>query len=297
MPGTPTTSTGPAAWAHALHEVLEPLHTPLYFAAEVHARFEGAGIDPRTTGYFTSRAAPMGRVGAGTVAGTFFNFNPGVVGMFLPAGWDQVSPEAMLDLRAAGMQDMYDRVGGPTDGLAEASDLLAEALAACDHAGRPLAAANAEVPLPEAPFARLSQHVATVREYRGDGHVALLVAEGLGRVDALVLYTAWTRKVSERFLKFSRGWDDDAWAGAQARLRARGLLDDEGGITRAGRELRDGIEARTDELAAAPFAALGEERCRRLYALLQPMAQAIGHGEVFPKPYDVPATFEDALAA
>ena len=39
-------------------------------------------------GYFASRSAPMGRVGPGTVAATFYVFNPDLVAHFLPAAWD-----------------------------------------------------------------------------------------------------------------------------------------------------------------------------------------------------------------
>ena len=78
------------------------------------------------------------------------------------------------------------------------------------------------------PLADLWQALTTLREYRGDGHVAILTAAGLSPVEALVLYAGWQDDVSARFLQATRLWDDDAWEAAMAGLQARGLADDDG---------------------------------------------------------------------
>ncbi|MGW4705916.1 helix-turn-helix domain-containing protein, partial [Streptomyces sp. NPDC004285] len=59
----------------------------------------------------------------------------------------------------------------------------------------------------------------------------------------------------------------------------RGLLDPEGAATDAGRALRAEVERRTDELAAAPWEALGAEDTARLADLLGgPWLAMIGSG-------------------
>jgi len=44
----------------------------------------------------------------------------------------------------------------------------------------------------------------------------------------------------------TRGWNGDDWADALDRCRARGLVDEAGNLTTAGRALRVDIEATTD---------------------------------------------------
>lgn len=286
----------PAELARALHAVVEPIHNALYFTADVQERYGALGLEPRTQGYFAGRAAPMGRVTAGTVAATFFNFNPALVAMMLPAVWDVAAPGQVLDARRDGIEAMYRRIAGPTDGLHEAAELLGGALDDLSYAGRPLAAANAALTAPDEPFGAVWHHVSVLREYRGDGHVALLTASGLDPVDVLVVYAAWQGKVSRRFIQSSRVWDDVAWQAAEERLRDRGWLGADGTLTEAGRAWRDGIEADTDRLAAPPWAALGEDGSRRLYDLLRPVATAIVTGDVFPRPGDPPPAFDEALS-
>ncbi len=55
--------------------------------------------------------------------------------------------------------------------------------------------------------------------------------------------------------------------------------------------LRAEVESRTDELAEAPWRALGPERTERLLELLTPMARAINAagGVPVPNPVGVPA--------
>jgi hypothetical protein len=59
------------------------------------------------------------------------------------------------------------------------------------------------------------------------------------------------------------------------RLRGRGWIDGAGGLTPVGLEVRQRIEDRTDALAVAPWAALGEDGCERLRALVRPWSKAI----------------------
>lgn len=274
--------------ARAMHTVLEPINSTAYFAPQQADAWQELGLDPRTQGYFAGRAAPLGRVDAGAVAATFFNFAPAVVRYLVPAVWDVAGPDEVLAARAAGMQATFEALEIPTDGVEEATELARRAAEDLEIGGRPLAAANLEVPASGRPFADLWQAVTTLREHRGDGHVALLVASGLTPAEALVLHVAWQDRVSRKFLQATRGWDDAAWDAASDELRVAGLLDGDE-LTADGHGLRDQLEERTDELATSPWQHLGEEDSRRLWDLLQPIAVAAS--AAYPRPFHVPERF------
>lgn len=277
----------PTDLARAMHTVVEPIHAIAYFAAPQAAAWERLGLDPRSQGYFAGRAAPLGRVGAGTVTATFFNFNPAVVGWVLDGLWDVADPATVLTARAEGMAATLEELEVPTDGLEEATALARRAAEAPGFAaGRPLGAANLDVTPSGEPRADLWQALTALREHRGDGHIAALITAGLGPLDAVVLYAAWQGSVSRRFLQKTRGWDDAAWEAAEDRLREAGHLDDDAALTDAGRALRDEVEAHTDAAAAAPYVHLGEDDTRRLWELLQPVAAAVAAG--YPRPFTVP---------
>ena len=136
---------------------------------------------------------------------------------------------------------------------------------------------------------RLWQLCTSLREHRGDGHVAALTAAGLDGLDAHVLIAA-EQGNSPEDLQRTRGWTADDWAAAVARRAARGQIDADGQLTDAGRSIRTAIEKRTDELAAAPFAPLSDDDRASLLAALDPLARAISaSGTIrYPNPMGLP---------
>ena len=156
-------------------------------------------------------------------------------------------------------------------------------------AGRALAAATAAMPVPDEPHLALWHATTVLREHRGDGHVAALVAAGLDGCEAHVTQVASGAVPAEAIRPF-RGWTDEQWDAAVGRLRDRGLVADDGTLTPAGRRLRDEVEDRTDELAAEPWRALGGEATDRLAALLRPLVDRIlaGDGIFYPNAMGVP---------
>jgi hypothetical protein len=278
----------PTDHARALHGLVEPLHSTLYFAPDVKEEYETLGLEPLAQGYVAGRAAPFGAVGPGVVTATFFNFNPDLIRLGVPSAWEITTPVEVLAARARGIERLFTRIDAPTDGLAEATELARTAAAAADLAGRPLAAANADVIPAGSPFADLWQALAVLREHRGDGHVALLVSAELSPVEALVLYAGWQGTVSRRFLQSTRLWDDDAWEAAETSLRDRGLVADDGSLTDDGTELREDLEGFTDELASGPYAALGDDGCLRLFDLLRPLAETLDGAGVYKRGLRLP---------
>ncbi|MGI9016601.1 MAG: SCO6745 family protein [Euzebya sp.] len=274
--------------ARAMHGVIEPFHSILYFAKEAMDGYEGLGLEPRGQGYVAGRTAPLGAVGPAAAAAVFYNFNPALFDFALPAAWDTASPEQVLRVRAQAMEQLYQRTGAPTEGLAQATELARLAAAAANTAGRPLAAANKAVDPPGTPFADLWQAMAVLREHRGDGHVALLTTMEIEPVQALVLYAGWQNTVSRRFLQSTRLWDDAAWEAGMASLQARDLIGEEG-LTSTGRQLREQLELRTDELAAQPWQALGEQDTMQLFDLMLPIVQSLNDAGAYPRPVKVPS--------
>ena len=110
-------------------------------------------------------------------------------------------------------------------------------------------------------------------EVRGDGHVACLLSEGVGGLDALILHAA-TGEVPVDFLKASRAWPEEEWVDTRERLRERGLLDGDS-LSPEGILLRRHIEDRTDRLALPAYAALGDADCERLAELASPFGRAV----------------------
>lgn len=100
---------------------------------------------------------------------------------------------------------------------------------------------------------------------------------GLDPVESLVSFAAVGAAGVKTFE--SRGWDERESAAGGERLRVRGLLSDDGGVTDAGRALRAEIERRTDELAAVPWRTVGDEERDRLADLLGPLwVRVLGSG-------------------
>lgn len=290
-----TTWDDPSACSRALWHVVEPLHAVTYFTPESRAAFEEAGLRGFWRGYFAGRAAPLGPVGAEPVIAAFYGFAPQMVTRALPDVWTRATPEAALAARAAGARAALLRLLGlqpaensqprenahPTE-LTEAAALLREAAEAADILARPLGAANAALPWPEDPVDVLWHAATLLREHRGDGHVAALLVEGLDGCESLALRTAID--IERAVLQLARGWTDEEWDAATARLIERGWLDAQGRPTDAALAARKRIEAVTDRLASGPWQALGPERTARLARLLEPFARAASAALPFPNP-------------
>jgi hypothetical protein len=258
----------------------EPLHGMIYFVPEAAEAYAALGITGRD-GYFASRAAPMGAVSAEVVISTFFNFNPELVQAAIPKAWSVTSPEALVAARLTAVDGAFRRLIGDdvvhSDEMRQAADLargMAEG-ASAHIEGRPLCAGHAQLPWPDAPHLVLWHAQSILREYRGDAHIALLVTHGLSGIDALLTHAA-AGDVPPHLLQSTRGWSNADWEAAATSMRTRGWLADTDELTFTdwGAAQRLEIEDQTDHLAAAPYAALGEEGCAKLRTLTRPWSKA-----------------------
>jgi hypothetical protein len=246
-------------------------------------------------GYFASRAAAMGPVDAPVVTATFFNFNPRMVERAIPDAWSLALPTELMEARLVAADRALRRVCGDeligSSAVAEAADLAASAAEVCGRLpeGRPLGAAHAAVTLADEPHLVLWQAATALREWRGDGHIAALVDAEVGAPACHHLLAA-RGTVPGEVLRTSRKWPAEEWEASLADLQARGWLDADGAFTHAGRAVGDRVEARTDDLAMAPWRALGDDGCDRLAELMRPLVAAISSsGSVpFPNPMGLP---------
>lgn len=253
----------------------EPIHAAVYFAeeqAEVYGRLGLVGRE----GYFASRSAAMGPVGPEVVIATFYNFSPQAVRAGCAGVWQAATPDALQAARFRVVRRALDRVGVELSEaeVEEARALIDPVVADLDLAGKPLGAANAAVALPADPLVALWQQVTVLREWRGDVHIALLVANEIGPCDCMVLQVG-TGRFPLSVTKATRQWDDEAWAAAVARLGARGWVDPDGAMTEAGMAERERIETDTDRLCAPIWTPVGDQGARRLTELLAPINVAM----------------------
>jgi hypothetical protein len=266
---------------------VEPLHGMIYFAPEAAERYATIGLEGRS-GYFASRSAPMGAVGAEVVIATFYNFYPDLVRLSMDGVWSRTSPDKVIEARfdaagAALRRVLGDAIG--SEDMARAAGLTRIAAEAAGERpeGRPLFAGHASVPWPDDDLLVLWHAQSLLREYRGDGHVAALCAAGLSGAEALVVHAA-TGEVTVSALRSTRAWPDEGWNQAVDSVRSRGWLvdGDELALSAAGAAHRRDVEELTDLLSVHPYAALGEDRCAELRRLVRPFSQAIVAGGMLP---------------
>jgi len=266
--------------ARRLWSLFEPLHAVTYFTPEAASAFEAAGLTGFWRRYFAGRAAALGAVGPGPVTAAFFGFAPAMVTRAFPGVWARITPAGALEARVEGaraaLTGLFD--GLPPAAVADAADLLEAAARRVDLPGRVLAGAYADLAWPEDPVGRLWHAATLLREHRGDGHVAALLTAGVDGAESLVWRAGVDGGRLREVTQPARGWTDEEWTAAVARLDKRGWLTADGAATRAGRDAYNEVEALTDRLAAGPWERLGEadtERCAELLAPLTDRAWAV----------------------
>jgi hypothetical protein len=285
--------------------VAESVHAVTYFAPTCRQSLRDAGLKGFWAGYFAARASPLGSVGAGPVTAAFFNFDPAMVRRAVPSCWDAVDPDTLTVRRAEAAGGALQQLCTPDAlrTLVAALPTLRRAVARCAGEGRPMTGANRELwpsveaalrrrgsPEPIIEVGEVWQACTTLREHRGDGHVAALLTEGLSGLEAHLL-AAGTLGVPADLLRDNRGWSEPQWDEAVTRLAGRGLLGADGVATAAAVELHRRLEAMTDDLAAPAFADLADDDVANLHgALWGCAAQVQASGLIpFPNPIGLPA--------
>lgn len=277
---------------------IEPFTAQVYFSPEAHAGYEALGFDgsrgefggvaaPDGPAYFTSRGSVMGQVPGEMVAAAFGVFNPAAVLPSVAHGWSLTDAATIEQTRTNGGVGQLERILGPSpDGIGRAAELLKQAGDGLGVEGRPLYAGLMACPVPDSDLGAAWRYGDRLREFRGDAHIAVWTTAGLDAVEIGLLTEPFWGLPFKTYVR-SRAWSEDELDAGLERLEARGLVA-AGTLTAAGRELRDQIEARTDEACARIVANLDDD-LDELLSLLEPWGAAIRDARGYPRggPHDI----------
>jgi hypothetical protein len=266
----------PLAKIHRMFELLEPIATVTFSGVTTEA-FLAVGMRDYWDGYFAGRAAPLGLAPPEVVHAVFYNFAPGEVARHIPRVWAKITPQEAIAVRERGstaaLRQFLGELAGSPD-LPRVAGLATRAAVSAPTEGRALYAGLRALDVPEEPVARLWHAATLLREHRGDGHNATLLAHGIGGTEAHVLLALSLGMPAEEFGRVHH-LPRAQLAAVVDGLRARGLANAAGGFTDAGRETKDRIEALTDSLAAPAYEVLGPDELDELIAGLEPIAAAL----------------------
>jgi hypothetical protein len=269
--------------ARQLKELFVPIHEVAYMADEPDEELQALGYEGYWPLYFASRSAPLGRVPAEVVDALFYNFAPGEVAACVPSCWEVASPEEVLAARERGcVRALRGIFGKSADSsvIARAAELFLRAAFSVPVEGRMLFAGLRSLPVPEEPMARLWHAATLLREHRGDGHLAALVAAGVSGQESHVMQALlWDMKPRD-FGRLDPLSDEQLEAVVDG-LRSRGLVGDDGWFTPAGRKLRIEIEELTDKLAAPAYACLEPDEVEELVTGLTPLVEKVNAARPF----------------
>lgn len=280
--------TDAARLARGMWTLIEPVHAVTYFGPQALTAFTELGLRGFWRGYFAGRSAPLGEASPQVVTAVFHTFAPSFVARAVPGIWDLTTPANALAARVDGAARALSALPAARDtATSEIADLLCAATEDLDCSGRALAAANSALPAPDHELGRLWWAATLLREHRGDGHFAALTAAGIDGCEAIVLRCAMD--LEREPMQRMRGWTDEQWEAARARLIDRGWLTGDGALTDAGRRAHADVENATDRAASRPWARLGADRTAHLSEKMLPLASACAALPPFTSPSGVPA--------
>ena len=133
-------------------------------------------------------------------------------------------------------------------------------------------AALRTIPIPNDVVARLFHAASLLHEHRGDGHIAVLMIEGVGGLEAHVLFALDMGMPAEKLGNLSTTSRPRSSPPSSTESRDRGLIGDDGWLSEQGHAVKQRVEALTDDLAAKPYGSLEPGEVDELMATLEPLA-------------------------
>ena len=254
-------------------ECVERYHQLCYWAPEVRETGTAAGLRGFWMNYFATRVAPLGPVPAGVTESLFFYYAPARVRRAIPDAWTYSSPAAVLAARYEGMDAALRRELGElveSESLRHCAEVVRLACEAADPVGRVLFAGWSSLDWPDDPHLALWHGCTLLREYRSGCHLVALAAAGLSGCESVVSQVA-VDEAPQAWIEEEAGWTEAEAAEAYESLQARGWVGADGWATQAGRAGRAEVEAMTDRLDGAHWAAIGDEAVDALLADMAPI--------------------------
>ena len=274
----------------ALQSIIPAFRTS-YCHPAVMAAWQALGVDVQTTGDVSALARSMGMRtdNPKLVVSAFYNTRGDTVYRLIPSSYEKASHDELHEAQYGAIDEPTRAVAAEMDAdemreLASLCRTVTEA-ASEQTEGRALFAGLASLPMPD-DHMMVCHAARLLREHRGDGHIATLIAEGLSGIDALVVHAAMLPGLAD-MLRRSRFWTVDEWAVSKDSVRRRGWItdDEDPTFTDEGRAARQAIEDRTDLLAAVPFEAIGADGLERMIVLgekYSAVSEAAGLGNALP---------------
>jgi len=259
--------------ARRMFELVEPIGVIPYAADEPNQAMFALGFTNYWDTYFAGRAAPLGRPTAEVVDALFYSFAPGEVARHIPKVWRITTPEEAIAARQQGCVKALRRILGDhvdTAEFARATELLTRAATSAPSQGRPMYAALLSLPVPDEVVARCFHAASLLREHRGDGHIAALMVEDVGGLEAHVLLALDMALPAARFGRLHHLPAEQIDTVIDG-MRGRGLIAADGWLSAQGRALKQRVEERTDDLAAKPYEILDADERDELVGLLEPL--------------------------
>jgi hypothetical protein len=277
--------------ARRLGAALEPFAGQVYFSPECHANYVGLGFGPSPgvfagvqgpnfPAYFCSRGSVLGQVPGEVVAAAFGVFNPAVVVPAVDEGWNLTDATTIRAARDDGAIAQLTRVlGEEPEGIDRVNELLARAVEPLRPEGKALFAGQLSLDLPGSPVGDAWRNADRLREFRGDAHIAAWVGAGFDACE-IGLLTEQFWGLPPRTYARTRGWTEEEFDAAEARLVGRKLLQDRQ-FTEQGRAEREAVEVATDRLCRPALDALGDD-VEELLAVMLPWVAAIRAAKGYP---------------
>jgi hypothetical protein len=199
------------------------------------------------------------------------------VARHIPKVWRTTTPDAAIAARRAGCATALRAILGElveTRDFVRTTDQLLAAATSAPVEGRPMHAALRALPIPDDVVVRLFHAASLLREHRGDGHIAALMSEGVGGLEAHVLLALAEGMPAAKFGRVHHLPAAQLGAVIDG-MRDRGLIGDDGWLSDAGRGVKQRVEDLTDDLAAAPYESLGPDELDELATGLEPLAERL----------------------
>ena len=230
-------------------------------------RYTALGV-PNGFGYYvTTRAGLLGKAGPDVVTAAYCSIHPD----FITASYDHLNmfgniEDAMSIRDEAVLLGLQKYVPGICEGLSSMAGDLWQAADSLPLSGRLLFASQLRHRRPDEPLLDAWLAVNCIREWRGDTHWAIQIADGLSGIESGILDGAW-RNYEDDWLPRSRGADDELLEKAYVSLEQRGFAHN-GQVNDTGISHRKMLENRLDEATALAWQYLGKEKTARFIDLV-----------------------------
>ena len=226
-----------------------------------------------TLGHLRGTGGPLGLVAAEVVDTVFYNFAPGEVARHIPRGWHPTTPEAAIAARQMGCVKALRRIladGARLPWLRPRRRTVDLAVTGPRSWPGPCTA-SLRRDVPRTWWAACSLAASLLRGARGDGHIPALMTEGVGGLEAHVLFALDMDMPAQKFGRIHHPPAAQLAAVIDG-MRHRGLIGDDGWLSQRGRAVKQRVEALTDDLAAKPYETLEPDELDELISALEPLA-------------------------